>query len=256
MSGGRRRVERAGERKTLDRAISRAGLCSRAEAARAVAEGRVSVNGRRASDPQAWVDPERERILVDGEPLGRRARVVLLLNKPKGCVTTRSDPQGRRTVYDLIGPRGGWVAPVGRLDRDTSGLLLLTNDSALAARITDPASKLAKTYRVEARGELGDDALAALRRGVELEDGLTRPAEVRLVRRGRTRTIIELSIREGRNRQVRRMLAAVGSKVLELRRTSVGPLALGELASGAAREIEPGELVALNAALGYRGAKR
>lgn len=239
-----------GERRTLDRFLSRAGVGSRSQAQDWIAAGRVRVDGRIERDGQRWIDPAVQRVTLDGEPVRALARVVLMLHKPVGCVTTRSDPQGRRTVYDLLGELPAWVAPVGRLDRDTSGLLLFTNDSDLADRITDPRSGCPKTYVVTARGALDDEQLAALRRGVELEDGPTRPARVRRLEPAGRRARIELSIREGRNRQVRRMLEAVGSGVHALARAAVGPIALEDLAPGAWRPLTTSEVARLRSAVG------
>src|SRR5262249_49266396 len=163
------------ERRTLDRLLSRAGVCSRAQARELVAAGRVAVNGAVARSADRWVDPARDAVTLDGAPLVASARRVLLLHKPTDCVTTRRDERGRRTVYDLLGAAAqgedGWLAPVGRLDRDTSGLLLLTNDHDLADALTDPRQHVAKTYLVKAATRLDDEQLAALARGVRLEDG-------------------------------------------------------------------------------------
>jgi 23S rRNA pseudouridine2605 synthase len=238
-----------GERRTLDRYLSRAGVCSRAQAQTWIAEGRVRVDGRVQRASETWIDPAVQRVTLDGAPVRVLARTYLVLNKPVDCVTTRSDPQGRRTVYDLLGELPKWVAPVGRLDRDTSGLLLFTNDSDLADRITDPRGECPKTYVVTARGRLDDAQLAALRRGVELEDGPTLPARVRRLEPVGRRERIELAIREGRNRQVRRMLEAVGSAVHALERTAVGPIALGDLRRGASRALTAAELARLRAAV-------
>jgi pseudouridine synthase len=241
------------ERRTLDRLLSRAGLCSRAQARELVAAGRVAVNGAVARSPEQWVDPARDAVTVDGAPLRAAARRVLLLHKPKDCVTTRRDEHGRRTIYDLLGAAAqgedGWLAPVGRLDRETSGLLLLTNDHDLADALTDPARHVPKTYLVKATTRLEDEQLAALARGVRLEDGPTRRARVRRVRDSAKRTLLELEITEGRNRQVRRMLEAVGSGVLELRRTSLGPLVL-DVPVGRWRELRAEEVAALRTASG------
>ncbi len=238
----------SGRRKTLDRALSRLGVCSRAEAERWVREGRVTLNGVRAKRADVWVDLQRDRLTVDGREVREPTRIVLALHKPVGFVTTRSDPEGRKTVYELIGEHGDWIAPIGRLDRETSGLLLFTNDPVLASRITDPATKLAKTYRVKARGVLTDEMLERLRRGVQLDDGMTLPAELRFDHRSRERTYFDLTIVEGRNRQIRRMLQAVGSKVLDLERIAIGPIELGELAVGEWRELASSEIAALNGA--------
>jgi pseudouridine synthase len=174
----------------------------------------------------------------------------LLLNKPKDCLTTAHDEQGRRTVYHLLEDVREWVVPVGRLDRDTTGLLLLTNDTTLADAVTDPASHLAKTYVVKSTTRLADEQLASLARGVNLDDGPTAPAKVRRLRDGDHRTFLEITITEGRNRQVRRMLEAVGSGVLELRRTAIGPLRLEGLSLGKYRKLKADELQELRSALG------
>jgi pseudouridine synthase len=241
------------ERRTLDRLLSRAGFCSRAQARELVAAGRVAVNGAVARSPERWVDPVRDAVTVDGAPLVAAARRVLLLHKPKDCVTTRRDEHGRRTIYDLLGAAAqgedGWLAPVGRLDRDTSGLLLLTNDHDLADALTDPARHVPKTYLVKSTTRLDEEQLASLARGVRLEDGMTRPARVRRVRDTARRTLLELEITEGRNRQVRRMLEAVGSGVLELRRTALGPLTL-DVPTGRWRELREDEIAALRLASG------
>lgn len=252
MSTRRGGDQRGSPSRTLDRLLSRAGLLSRAQAAAAVRAGRVAVNGAVAREPGRWVDPARDAVTLDGAPVRAAARRWLLLHKPKDCVTTRRDERGRRTIYDLLGPaaqgEGGWLAPVGRLDRDTSGLLLLTNDHDLADALLDPARHVPKTYRVKATTFLDDAQLASLARGVELDDGRTRPALARRLRDTGTRTLLELVIREGRNRQVRRMLAAVGSGVLELKRTAFGPLELGALPAGRWRELGQDEVAALRRA--------
>jgi pseudouridine synthase len=236
------------ERKTLDRAISRAGAMSRKQAQEAIAAGRVRVNGLRTRDADTWVDPSSDAITIDGEKLVAEELVYLALHKPVGYVTTRSDERGRATVYELLRDVGTWIAPVGRLDRDTSGLLLFTNDSDFAERVTNPASRLFKRYECVARGELSDEQLAHLARGVELDDGLTERARVKLLARERGRTRLELAISEGRNRQVRRMLEAVGSRVLELQRVAIGSIELGKLASGAHRRLDRREVQALGRA--------
>lgn len=235
------------ERKTLDRALSRAGVMSRTQAEHAIREGRVRVNGLRERDPQFWVDLTRDDVRLDEQPLERWKPLYFALNKPVGLVTTREDERGRATVYTLLADVKAWVAPVGRLDKDTSGLLLFTNDTDLAERITNPQSKLEKIYECLAAGALEDDTLERLRRGVELDDGPTRPARVRRLEDTPTGTRIELTITEGRNRQVRRMLEAVGSRVLALHRVAIGPIRLGELAQGAHRPLTAREVRALKA---------
>jgi pseudouridine synthase len=225
-------------RKTLDRFLSRLGFCSRTEAGKLVAAGRVTVNGRGARDADAWVDVVRDRVAVDGKPLRAAQRLYLALHKPKGYVTSFGDPQGRPTVYDLLGSVEAWVAPVGRLDLDTSGLLLLTNDTDFADGVTDPGSAIDKVYEVLCARPVTDAQLERLQRGVELEDGPTRPARVA---RGDDSRRIELTIHEGRNRQVRRMLAKVGNKVSDLVRVAIGPVRLGDLEPGGWRPLSARE---------------
>ncbi len=228
--------------KTLERILSKAGLGSRSEARTWIGSGRVRVNGKVIRDPDHWVDLERDRVAFDGKALRGAARVYLLLYKPKGYLTTYKDPEGRPTVYDLIGDAGHWVFPVGRLDLDTSGLLILTNDTDFAERITNPGYKIAKTYLVKTAGRLSDERLDQLRGGIQLSDGPTRPAEVRRVRDAGSHTFLEITITEGRNRQVRRMIEAAGSKVLKLVRTAIGPLRIGTLSIGHYRALESWEV--------------
>jgi 23S rRNA pseudouridine2605 synthase len=236
--------------RTLDRAVARSGAGSRSQAQAWIAAGRVRVNGLLVRDPATWIDPRSDAITLDGQPLRSAERVHLALHKPLGYLTTRSDPRGRPTVFDLLDADRGWIAPVGRLDVNTSGLLLFTNDSDLADRITDPRGHLPKTYHVTAQGALDEEQLERLRRGVELDDGPTLPAEVRRLPSPDKRARIELVLREGRNRQVRRMLREVGSVVVALERVAIGPLKLGDLASGASRPLSSHELRRLRSALG------
>ncbi len=236
---------RQGSAKTLDRVLSRAGLCSRALARDLVAAGRVRVEGRVARSPQRWVDPQREEVLIDGKPLAAAAPTYLALHKPSGVLTTLHDPQGRPTVYDLLRDVPLWLGPVGRLDRDTSGLLLFTNETAFAERVTNPDSELPKTYHVRSARPLLPEQLEALRHGVHLEDGPTRHAIVEELRHYAGYSLILLTITEGRNRQVRRMLRAVGNRVEKLRRIAIGPVRLGDLPSGSHRPLTRVELRAL-----------
>jgi 23S rRNA pseudouridine2605 synthase len=231
--------------KTLDRVLSKAGAGSRTEARSWIGAGRVRVNGKVVQTPDHWIDLDRDRVLLDGKPLQSAAKRYILLYKPKGYLTTYKDPEGRPTVYDLISSAGQFVGTVGRLDLDTSGLLLLTNDSDLAEAMTNPAHELPKTYLVKSSTLLSDDQLQQLRNGVELSDGPTRPAVVKRVRDSEKYTFLELTITEGRNRQVRRMLEAVDSKVLKLVRTQIGPLTLQGLTIGKWRELTPREIVSL-----------
>lgn len=231
--------------KTLDRVLSKAGLGSRTEARSWIGSGRVRVNGKLIQTPDHWVNLERDKVTIDGKPVGKAQMRYILLYKPKGYITSYRDPEGRPTVYDLISNVDQFVGTVGRLDLDTSGLLLLTNDNALAEVLTNPEHKMPKTYLVKASTLLSDQQLSELANGVELSDGLTRPAIVRRVRDGAKYTFLELTITEGRNRQVRRMLEAVDSKVLKLVRTGLGALTLEALRIGEWRELTPAEVANL-----------
>jgi len=227
--------------KTLERVLSKAGVGSRSEARSWIAAGRVTVNDRVTRDPDHWVDLERDRVAFDGRPLGSAQRIYLLMHKPVGYLTTYRDPEGRPTVYDLLPDRDQYVFPVGRLDLDTSGLLILTNDAQFAERMTNPDFHIPKTYVVKASAPLSDEQLDRLRNGIELRDGATRPA---VVTRINPRTF-EITITEGRNRQVRRMVEALGAKVEKLTRIAIGALRIGEMASGSVRELTDDELRAL-----------
>ena len=228
--------------KTLERVISKAGLGSRAEARRWISAGRVSVNGKTVQTPDYWVDFARDKVMLDGKPVRAGKKIYLLLYKPKGYLTTHKDPEGRPTVYDLISGIGAWVVPVGRLDLDTSGLLILTNDTQFAERLTNPEHKVPKTYQLKASTILADEQIDQLRKGVTLADGPTRPAIVKRLRDTAKYTFLEITITEGRNRQVRRMLEAVGSKVLKLVRTAIGGVRIGELPIGKHRPLTEDEV--------------
>jgi pseudouridine synthase len=232
--------------KTLERVFSKAGVASRTDARSWIGAGRVRVNGRVVQNPDHWVDLERDRVTLDGKALRAAEKLYLLLYKPKGYLTTFRDPQGRPTVYDLIGDAGSWLSPVGRLDLDTSGLIVMTNDTEFAERVMNPDHKVPKTYQVKASTLLSDEQLEQLRRGVELADGPTRPAQVTRLRDSGKYTHLEITITEGRNRQVRRMIEAVGSKVLKLVRTAIGPIRIGDLQIGKWRKLTEDEFVALS----------
>ncbi len=191
------------------------------------------------------MDSETDRIALDGALVTEQEKVYILLYKPKGYITTYRDPDGRPTVYDLIKDAGQWVAPVGRLDQDTSGLLILTNDNDFADRITDPEHKVPKTYTVKTGSILTDEAIEQLRNGVNLSDGPTRPAIVRRLRDSSSSTFLEITITEGRNRQIRRMIEAIGSRVRKLVRTAIGTVVIGDLPIGSHRPMTSGELKAL-----------
>lgn len=236
-------------KKTLDRLLSRAGACSRRQAQQAIAAGRVQVNGRIVRDAETWIDAVRDRVLLDGQPLRARPKEVWALHKPTGYVTTAADEDARDTVYALLPADATWLAPVGRLDQDSSGLLLFTNDSDLAHAITDPASKLPKTYEVRCKGQVSDEALERLRSGIELHDGPTLPAEVERIDAGPRSTLLRCVLTEGRNRQIRRMVMAIGSRVHTLHRTRIGPIELGDQPEGTCRRLAPAEVLALRAAV-------
>jgi 23S rRNA pseudouridine2605 synthase len=231
--------------KTLDRVISKAGLGSRTEARSWIGTGRVRVNGKLIQTPDHWVDMDRDRVTFDGKPLASKQPIDLLLNKPKGYITTYKDPEGRPTVYDLIPEIEQFVFPVGRLDLDSSGLLLLTNDAQFAERIMNPDFKIPKTYMVKCSTRISGEQLERLRGGVELSDGPTRPAKVNRIRDSEKYSFLEITITEGRNRQVRRMIEAIGSKVLKLVRIAIGPIQLGDLEIGKYRPLTPDERLAL-----------
>jgi len=234
--------------KTLERVFSKAGFGSRTDARSWIEKGRVRVNGKIERNPDRWVDLQKDRITLDGKPLRSAARQYILLYKPKGYLTTYRDPEGRPTVYDLIADAGAWLSPVGRLDLDTSGLLLLTNDTDFAEHATNPGHKVPRTYQLKASTLLSDEQIEQLRRGVELSDGPTRPAIVTRLRDSGKYTHLEMTITEGRNRQVRRMIEAVGSKVLKLVRTAIGPVRIGDLPIGKWRRLTEEEARALGAA--------
>jgi 23S rRNA pseudouridine2605 synthase len=231
--------------KTLERVLSKAGLGSRSEARKWVGAGRVCVNGKIEGDPNRWVDLERDEITFDGKALAQVEHVYLLLHKPAGYLTTYRDPEGRKTIYDLLPERDRYLFPVGRLDMDTSGLLLLTNDTAFAERMTNPEYHVPKTYHVKASKHLPEAQLDELRRGVELKDGPTRPAIVERLRDPGGKTVFAITITEGRNRQVRRMVEALDAKVVSLKRVAIGTVLLGDLAEGETRALTEEEMAAL-----------
>jgi pseudouridine synthase len=250
----------------LQKILSQAGIASRRAAERLIIDGRVSVNGTTVSEMGTKADPAVDDIRVDG----RRVRSVerrryILLNKPAGYVTTRSDPQRRPTVIDLLGSVREYVYPVGRLDYDTEGLLLLTNDGELAAMLTHPRHQVERTYEARVAGMPDEEALERLRKGIPLDGKRTLPAQVKLFngqgpakagpRSGRDGVLL-ITIREGRNRQVRRMLEAVGHPVKALRRTRIGSLTDRHLRPGQWRELSTAEVAALRAAASASSAPR
>ncbi len=228
---------------TLDRVLSRFGLASRSDAREAILAGRVKVNGRVIRDPGHWTDPRADSIHLDGNRLQRAHKVYLLLYKPKGVITSHGDPEGRKTIYDCLGPGVPWVSPVGRLDKDTSGLILLSNDTDFANHITDPASQVPKTYLVKANTLVSDELAARIARGLELKRGdWARPQSVRRVENRGKYSWLEIVLTEGKNREVRRLLEAVGLKALKLVRTRIGPCTLKGLQVGQWRKLHPSEI--------------
>jgi 23S rRNA pseudouridine2605 synthase len=235
---------------SLERALSKLGVASRSEARLMILAGRVAVDGRLVRDPVARLDLARARITVDGEQVGDKpARVVVALHKPRGVVTSRRDPQGRPTVYDLLRDVPERVVAVGRLDLASSGLLLFTNDTRLADRLTDPANAIARRYVVTVRGEVGDEAVRRLEEGIDApvatgRDGrLTKrsdsvrterlaASEVRVLKRSRRETHMEVTLHEGRNRELRRLFETLGHEVTRLKRVAFGPVELGDLPVG------------------------
>lgn len=216
--------------------------------------GRVAVDGRPATDPLAPVVPERIRLEIDGRPKERPRPVTILLHKPRGVVTTRSDPEGRRTVYDCLEGLDVHVVPVGRLDAATTGLLLLTNDTRFADRVTDPRNQVPRVYLVTVRGELTDAEARSLEAGLEDEGEILAARSVAVRKRSRRETHLVVELTEGKNREIRRLLAAVGHEVTRLKRVSFGGLELGDLQPGQWREVGEEELrVAFPEMSGKRG---
>jgi 23S rRNA pseudouridine2605 synthase len=237
----------------LARAISKSGFCSRAQAGQLIRAGRVRLNGGVRRDPETPVRIGKDRIEVDGQQLKTADKLYLALNKPRGIVTTASDEKGRDTVYSLLDAELPWVAPVGRLDKASEGLLLLTNDSEWAARVTAPETHLDKTYHVQI-GKIADVALLeTLKAGIRTKEGDTlKVKRASLLRQGERNSWLEIILDEGKNRHIRRMLEAVGIDVLRLIRVAIGPLALGELAKGGVRALTGEEKLAIDRAMQKR----
>ena len=222
----------------LARALSKLGRSSRSEAIALIAAGRVAVGGRIVRDPGYLVRPEHDRLQVDGEPVQRAGWRMVLLNKTRGTVTTRRDPEGRPTVFDLLGPDGHGLVAVGRLDRASSGLLLLTTDTGLANWLTDPENAIVRRYVVTVRGALSDHDCDRMTQGI---DGL-QAHSVRVRKRSRRETHLVIELTEGKNREIRRLCAGVGHEVTALKRVAFGGLELGTLAPGAWRELTRAEV--------------
>lgn len=238
----------------LARAISKLGYCSRSQAADHVRSGRVTLNGSVTRNPEAPVRLDKDRIAINGSRLANEQKVYWMMNKPRGVVTTAEDEKGRKTVYDLL-PKGSgsakspWIAPVGRLDMASEGLLLFTNDSEWAARITGPESRLDKTYHVQINAVAEDAFLSMLENGIRAKSGeLLRARRATLLRAGEKNSWLAIVLREGKNRQIRRMLESQNLQVLRLVRVAIGPLQLGNLPKGAARPLTARERSSLDQA--------
>jgi 23S rRNA pseudouridine2605 synthase len=240
----------------LARALSKLGYCSRSQAAELIRAGRVRLNGAVRRDAETPVLLERDRIAVDREAIGTQQKIYLMMNKPRGLVTTASDEKGRETVYSILGKAAEslpWLAPVGRLDKASEGLLLLTNDSEWGARVAAPKTHLEKTYHVQIGTVAGERILHALANGVRSEDGdILHVGRTRLLRSGEKNCWLEIVLDEGKNRQIRRMLATLGIQVLRLVRVAIGSLNLGQLAKGAYRPLTADEKRALDRAMDFR----
>jgi 23S rRNA pseudouridine2605 synthase len=233
----------------LARALSKLGFCSRSQAAQLIREGRVRLNGATRREPEAPVRLDRDRIEVHGNPVAVEPHIYLMLNKPRGTLTTASDDKGRETVYALLDERLPWMGPVGRLDKASEGLLLLTNDSEWAARILDPESHLDKTYHVQVRASSGEALASKLVQGLPTGGELLRAKRAQVLRGGEKNTWLEIILDEGKNRQIRRMLEYLGIEVVRLVRVAIGPLALGQLAKGKSRKLTSSEKLTLDEAL-------
>jgi 23S rRNA pseudouridine2605 synthase len=234
----------------LARALSKLGYCSRSAAFDLIRARRVSVNGTICCDPEAPVRVEKDRIEIDGRAVAAAAKVYLILNKPRGVVTTASDEKGRKTVYAFLDEDLPWVAPVGRLDQASEGLLLLTNDSEWSARVLAPETHLEKTYHVQVGGVADAAFLESMVNGIRVNDGdILRVKRAQILRGGKRNTWIVVILDEGKNRHIRRMLAQLGVAVLRLVRVAIGPVPLGQLSKGGVRPLTRMEKQALDRAM-------
>lgn len=235
----------------LNKVLALAGIASRRKADELIAAGRVAVNDETVSALGTVVDPERDRVTVDGRPIHEEAPEYWLVHKPLDVLTAVSDDRGRRVARDLV-PTNARVYPVGRLDADSTGLVLFTNDGELAHRLMHPRFAHSKRYEVLVSGFPGPDVVARLRAGVPLEDGVTLPANVRVLRTTKGATWLEIALRQGRKRQIRRMMEAVGHPVVHLRRVAIGTVSLGRLKEGEARRLSRRELDGLRRIAGLK----
>jgi 23S rRNA pseudouridine2605 synthase len=243
----------------LARAISKLGYCSRSQAAELIRAGRVGLNGRTKRDPETPVRIETDRIMVDGHAIASPQKNYLMMNKPRGLVTTASDEKGRKTVYEGLRKATEslpWVAPLGRLDKASEGLLLLTNDSEWGARIIAPETHLEKTYHVQIRAVANEELTTAILNGVKNQEGeILRAKQARLLRTGVKNCWLEIVLDEGKNRQIRRMFTALDVEVLRLVRVAIGPLQLGKVGKGSYRPLTIEEKRALDRAIAEPGVR-
>ncbi|MDQ6647751.1 MAG: rRNA pseudouridine synthase [Pseudomonadota bacterium] len=231
----------------LARVLSKLGVCSRSQAEQWVREGRVSVGGRIMRDPYHPTAVGTDQLRVDGEIVKSATCVYVLFNKPRGLVVSKADERGRDTVYTTLASASlPWLGPVGRLDKASEGLLLLSNDTTWAAGITDPSTHLTKTYHVQVTGRPGAEALSAMLCGIGDNGEILKAQKARVLREGEKNAWLEIVLEEGRNRHIRRLLSALGHDVLRLMRVAIGPLPLGELAKGKWRHLSPDEVRALD----------
>jgi len=233
---------------SLERALSKLGCASRTQARRLIEDGKVRVNDRVVRSPEVWIDLRADRVAVMEKPLQARQHIYIALNKPVGVVTTRSDELRRKTVYDLLPSSLGWLFPVGRLDRETSGLLLLTNDTSFGEKITSPTAKMPKIYAVRLDPPLREPDRMRMQSAITLADG-TRYLPCSVSVAGKDPSVCTITLSEGKNRQIRRMCAHFGYRVMDLRRISIGPIRLGGLKDGMTRRLTPDEIAAV---LSYR----
>ena len=240
----------------LARALSKMGYCSRSQASQLIRAGRVQLNGVVLRNPETPARIDRDRFAVDGHPIEGQRKIYLMMNKPRGLVTTASDEKGRETVYSILEKAAEplpWVAPVGRLDKASEGLLLLTNDSEWGARVAAPETHLEKTYHVQVGAVADNQLIQAMARGVKTEDGdVLRAKKARVLRSGEKNCWLEITLDEGKNRQIRRMLEAFDIEVLRLVRVSIGPLELGKLAKGTYRHLTSAEKRSLDRAMSVK----
>lgn len=226
----------------LAKYLAHCGIASRRKAEEYIKDGQVSVNGKIVESPATNIDPVKDHIKVGNKLLQPKTRKYFILNKPKNIITTKADSFGRKTILDLLPPKHHDLHPVGRLDKDTTGLLLMTNDGPLTNALTHPRYHAEKRYRVTIKGKISLDDVIKIKKGIWLAEGKTKPAKARIMRSTRQFTIVDVSIREGKNRQIRRMISSIGYRVKDLERISIGPIRLGRLPLGEWRALSGTEI--------------